>query len=160
MLVHSGMCFPLLSLYREWWDRRPGTNVFYKRDKPDETLHYKSPSGVVCFGPGCTRRFCQCPGDNVRMPRHIPAQEIEGCWGCVCWPGFAAIEKKRAEDDNTLWHEGMCCPLGISYSEAWDRQPGTNIFKKRKDNKDFLRYHGGKVGTFMCVGPACTCRMC
>jgi len=159
VLVHTGICFPLFSLYKEWWDRAPGTNTFYKRLKPGETLQYESPSSALCFGPGCTLRFCQCPGDRD-PPRHVPAKEIEGCWGCVCWPGFAAIEKKRAEGDDTLWHTGICCPLMLPYSEPYDRQPGTNIFKKRKDPNDSIHYTGGKVGTFLCLGVACSCRLC
>ena len=161
VLVHSGLCLPLLLGYSDPWDRRSGTNIFYKRAKPEETLDYSmsnTPGGCFSFGPGCTCRFCKCCGDDVRRgEKLIPAKEMEGCWGCLCWPGFGAIEKRKADGDDTLWHSGICCPLFLPYNDAWDRTPGTNVFKKR-NAEDRIEYK--TPGGFICFGIACTMKLC
>lgn len=118
----------------------------------------------MCLGAACTLRFCKCYGDDMHShgpggrPPLIPAKDIEGCWGCVCWPIFGAIEKKSAEGNNVLWHTGICCPLMLPYSDAWDRQPGTNVFVKRNDKGQTLEYKS--PWRCMCLGLACTMKIC
>jgi len=162
VLVHSGICLPLCLPYNDPWDRRHGTNIFYKRKKPEEMLDYSmsnTPGGCFSFGPGCTGRLCKCCGDDVRRhgARLIPAREMEGCWGCVCWPAFGAIEKKRADGNDTLWHTGICCPLMCPYKDPWDRLPGTNVFKKR-NGEERLEYK--TPDGCICAGIACTMKFC
>ena len=92
---------------------------------------------------------------RIRAVNEISAEDLEGCWGCFCLPGFCACERKRAEGPDVLVHEGVCLPLLACYSEPWDRVEGTNTFKKRL-GKDVLDYEG--FGGCLCTGLGCSMR--
>ena len=87
----------------------------------------------------------------------ISAEDIQGCWVCVCFPGFSAMEKRIAQGPDTLIHHGVCCPLFSAYQEPYDRDPDTNTFRKRRDKGDTVTY---KSPGFVCFGVGCACRLC
>jgi hypothetical protein len=89
-------------------------------------------------------------------PGVLSAHEIVGCWGCVCFPAFAACERKTAEGPDTLRHTGVCLPFCLGYSEVWDRVGRSNTFIKR-GHEDMLHYNSALV---MCFGPGITWRWC
>ena len=77
----------------------------------------------------------------------ISTEEIQGCWDCCCaLPIFSAIERRRAEGADVLWHEGCCFPL----CDAWDRDSDSNTFVKR-GKWDGLHYPsaGGPLRPFV-----------
>jgi hypothetical protein len=84
----------------------------------------------------------------------LSADELAGCWGCVCLPAFAACERKTAEGPDTLRHTGVCLPLCLPYSEVWDRVGRSNAFNKR-GSRDVLHYNSSFV---LCFGPGVTWR--
>ena len=161
VLVHEGLCLPLLSCYSEPWDREGTSNTFRKRGTADR-ISYTSAGGPLC--PGGVALTCRLCGADCCVPHRrgrapkISARDIQGCWGCVtsrC--ACAALERKRAEGEDTLVHEGCCFPLLIPYSEPWDREGDSNTFRKRgKDDR--LEYHseGGPI-----IGREfCSIRLC
>mmetsp|Transcript_16562 Transcript_16562/g.32682 ORF Transcript_16562/g.32682 Transcript_16562/m.32682 type:complete len:347 (-) Transcript_16562:32-1072(-) len=159
VIVHEGCCFPCLSCYSEAWERSGVTNTFKKRGA-DDVLHYTSPGGLLCFGPGCTVRLARCntlPPYQHPAPK-IPANEIEGCWGCAtsrCT--FCALERRFAEGDDTLIHRGVCFPCCLPFREPWDREGQSNVFIKR-GKPDRLQYHA--PGGLIIGKEYCTCRLC
>ena len=159
VLVHEGLCFPLLSFYSESWDREGASNSFRKRGT-DDRINYASAGGPLCTGLAVTCRLCgaECCVPRRRPRRKITAQEIQGCWGCVTSRCVcAALERRRAEGEDTLVHEGVCFPLLLPYSEPWDREGETNTFVKRgKDDRLEYRNAGGPI-----IGKEfITCRLC
>uniref|UniRef100_A0A6U4PSD1 DZANK-type domain-containing protein n=1 Tax=Hemiselmis andersenii TaxID=464988 RepID=A0A6U4PSD1_HEMAN len=96
------------------------------------------------------------PAAQGEFLNKIPAENFEGCWGCICFPAFCALERKRAEGPDALVHEGVCFPCFSCYSEGWDRIEGTNSFKKR--GADDTLYYGSAEGC-LCFGPGCTVRL-
>ena len=96
---------------------------------------------------------------GARPADWISAEEIQGCWYCclVRLPTISAVERRRAEGPDVLWHEGCCFPLCCPYREAWDREFDSNTFVKRGKG-DRLHYPSAG-GPFM-AGPAMTCRLC
>jgi len=153
-LLHSGLCLPLFLHYNEYWDRVGDSNVFKKRGQKD-TLNYGKPS-CLCFGAGCSVRFCRCCGDGYDSRganKIIPAEDLAGCWGCACFPIFGACESKTAVGRDKLIHSGVCLPLFIPYSDEWERQGETNLFKKAKDGSQ-VEYKA--PGGSLCLGLACT----
>mmetsp|Transcript_15457 Transcript_15457/g.24056 ORF Transcript_15457/g.24056 Transcript_15457/m.24056 type:complete len:150 (-) Transcript_15457:63-512(-) len=143
--------------YSDAWDRERGTNRFFKRKNPGETIHYSSSGGPLCLGIACTLRCGKCGLSATPQEfRNISAKEIEGCWGCVCMPAFAAVEQRIAEGEDTLWHKGVCLPFFLPYNDAWDRNQGTNTFHKRNKADEELRYTS--PGGPLCFGPGCTAR--
>ena len=95
-----------------------------------------------------------------RPPGFIPTESIQGCWCCVTGP-FSAIEAKRAEGPDVLWHVGCCFPFFLPYCNAWDRDGDTNTFVKRPAGRDRggdrLPYSSAG-GPFM-HGPTLSCRL-
>ena len=96
-----------------------------------------------------------------RPPDFIPAEAIQGCW-CCCTAGiFSAIEAKRAEGPDVLWHVGCCFPFFLPYCDAWDRDGDSNTFVKRPAGRnpggDRLPY--ASDGGPLCLGPTLTCRL-
>lgn len=97
------------------------------------------------------------------MSRDLPpgihsAYDLQGCWGCVCWPGFGACETKRAEGPDTLRHTGVCLPFCLPYSDVWDREGQSNTFHKRGAG-DRLAYPRDNPGC-VCFGPGVSWRWC
>lgn len=97
------------------------------------------------------------------MSRDLPpgihsAYDLQGCWGCVCWPFFGACETKRAEGPDTLRHTGVCLPFCLPYSDVWERESQSNTFRKRGAD-DRLTYPGDNPGC-ICFGPGVSWRWC
>ena len=89
------------------------------------------------------------------MSRDLPlgihsAYDLQGCWGCVCWPVFGACETKRAEGPDVLRHTGVCLPFCLPYSDVWEREGQSNTFRKRGAD-DRLAYPGDNPGC-ICFG--------
>ena len=87
-----------------------------------------------------------------------PAYNLQGCWGCVCFPVFGACETKRAEGRDTLRHTGVCLPLCLPYSDVWEREGQSNTFRKRGAD-DRLAYPRDNPGC-ICFGPGISWRWC
>jgi hypothetical protein len=97
------------------------------------------------------------------MSRDLPpgihsAYDLQGCWGCVCWPVFGACETKRAEGPDTLRHTGVCLPFCLPYSDVWEREGQSNTFRKRGAD-DRLAYPGDNPGC-VCFGLGVSWRWC
>ena len=81
-------------------------------------------------------------GEWTNQSPKIPAQDIAGCWGCVCFPLGWAIESKTAQGEDGLVHSGLAgilCVIPCPYSEPWTRIPNTNVFQKN-GKSDTLHY--------------------
>ena len=64
-------------------------------------------------------------------PGYIPAQDVQGCWGCVCFPFFfSALERRRAAGPDVLFHEGVCFPLLMCFKDRYHRVGSSNTFEK------------------------------
>jgi len=97
------------------------------------------------------------------MSRDLPlgihsAYDLQGCWGCVCWPVFGACETKRAEGPDVLRHTGVCLPFCLPYSDVWEREGQSNTFRKRGAD-DRLAYPGDNPGC-ICFGLGVSWRWC
>ena len=88
----------------------------------------------------------------------LTAQDLSGCWGCVCCPVFAACERKRADGRDILWHQGICLPCFCPYNEAWDREGMSNQFRKR--GSDETLDYDPQNPSFVCFGLGCGWRWC
>lgn len=131
----------------------------------NEGSHDNSAAGAASQPPGYSGGgpsfAVQAPGtansmnaNSMHPSGNISAVDLQGCWGCVCLPGFAAFERKRAEDADTIVHEGICLPLGVCYSEPWQREKGNTFRKVGKDDRlTYTNPHG------FCFGPGCTWRI-
>jgi len=94
-------------------------------------------------------------GGGGEFPGKRSAEDLAGCWGCVCLPGGCAIEAKQSLGHDTLYHKGVAMlffALPIAYEDRWDRQGRSNVFKKEGAD-DTLNY--GPTDC-ICFGPGCT----
>ena len=110
----------------------------------------------------CGRGGSGTPMDQT-MSRDLPpgihpAYNLQGCWGCVCFPVFGACETKRAEGRDTLRHTGVCLPFCLPYSDVWEREGQSNTFRKRGAD-DRLAYPRDNPGC-ICFGPGISWRWC
>jgi hypothetical protein len=168
-LRHTGVCLPFCLPYSDVWDREGQSNTFRKRGANDRLTYNPNSPNFVCFGPGASWRWCggtkipnnvyndngaskyQTTSRNPDLPPNfVAAQDINGCWGCFCLPGFAACEHKHAEGDNVVWHSGVCLPFCLPYNEAWDREGKSNTFRKR--GKDDRVTYNSQCPGFVCFG--------
>ena len=178
VLVNEGLCFPLLSCFRETWDREGTSNTFRKRGAENRT-NYTSAGGPLCLpGPNTWRPAipillsCRLCGADCcvqhrrgRAPK-ISARDLQGCWGCVgCSCVCCLLEHRRAKGEDTLVHKGCYFPLLIPYEEAWHREGDSNIFRGRgtaQHRPSVLEYHseGGPIIGTCKACPVCTIRLC
>ena len=125
---------------------------------------------------GVSLRFCVDKGDGIdsRGAKNlIPAQEIAGCWACLCYPGFVGCEARSARGRDKLEHKMCCCPLLLPHlasitkcqrPDVWERQGATNRFKKVGSSREQWEFRYEieykRSGGCMCRWAMCEAKCC